>query len=186
MAAYLIDTNVLLAASAAVDKASDALKKRAMPMDLLQRREVFRWVNLFEVNSDAYLVLDEQGTIQGEYFDQLPFNQEARDQEYGILVWQQKWQTKKIYEVPIELDTSPHDLDRSAKLTPQLEAIVTQSDDRKWVAAAVSTKQYLEINPPIVYAAETDWFKLKEDLLNHDVHVTALLPSEWYEERIGD
>jgi hypothetical protein len=186
MAAYLIDTNVLMAASAAVHTASNDLKNRAMPMDLLLRRDVLRWVQLFETNPDAYLVLDEQGTIQSEYFAQLPFNEELRDQEYGILVWQEKYQTKKVHEVPIALDSQPHDLDRAAKLPPELEAIVKQSDDRKWVAAAVSTKQYLEINPPIVYAAETDWFKLKEDLLNHDVHVTALLPNDWYEQIVGD
>jgi hypothetical protein len=186
MAAYLIDTNVLMAASAAVDTASDALKKRSMPIDLLQRRDVLRWVKNFEMDLNAYLVLDEQGTIQSEYFDQLPFNEEQRDQEYGILVWQEKFQTKKVHEVPIDLASHPHDLDRAAKLPPALEAIVTQSDDRKWVAAVVSTKQYLEINPPIVYAAETDWFKLKDDLLTHDVHVTALLPNAWYEQRLGD
>ena len=83
-ARYVVDTNVLIAASAA-----DPVHPKdidATPADPTLRRRVWEWLSAFE-QSDSRLVLDGAGKIFEEYERKLGFN------DFGIQVVMHKFST---------------------------------------------------------------------------------------------
>lgn len=181
MARYLVDTNVMLAASAAFDTLS-LLAERAMPEEIEFRETIFQWLANFEA-SGHIIVLDEEGTIRDEYERNMPFNPAMQDQEYGMKVLQNKIDYLQVNYVPIDvLDANG---ERIALLSDELETIVHDRADRKWVASSQSTNILYEEIPPIVYGAETDWYVIEQALAEHDIHFERLLPDDWYEARIS-
>lgn len=177
---YLIDTNVMLAASAFFDDDS-ALAEDAMPLEFENRELVFNWLKEFEDSND-FMILDEEGLIREEYDKKMKYNQSMMNQEYGQQVLLIKQSQNQIEYVSIEVDPLSISTGRIAKLSEELEEIVHDSDDRKWVAASLSAQDYLETNPPIVYGAESDWFYITERLKPFNIEFLKLLPDEWYQQ----
>ena len=174
---FLIDTNVMLAASAINELSNVA--HRAMPQEIELRELVFDWLSEFE-QSDQHLVLDEAGLIQNEYDRNMPFN--WREQEYGLQVLQAKLDRNQVEFVPI--DTLEGNGEHIAVLTPAHEALVSDREDRKWVACALAAKIFFNVTPPIVYGAETDWFIAEKNLRAIGLCFKRLLPDSWYEARV--
>ena len=82
---YLVDTNVMLAASAVSELSNQAV--RAMPQEIELREMIYEWLADFDL-SDRRIVLDEEGLVRDEYERNMPFN--LREQEYGMQVLQSK------------------------------------------------------------------------------------------------
>jgi hypothetical protein len=174
MTAYLIDTNVLMAASAAYDQLCRR-RDHAMPLEPDLREQVLDWLTRFEKSPDRW-VLDEQQEIRQEYEDNLGFNPAMHAQEYGLQVLQSKWDRGQVEYVELE------------PLTHDILACVGDRADQKWVAAGIAFSILYDSVSPIVYAAETDWYLIERDpaklnpLNAVGIAFLRLLPDAWYDE----
>lgn len=175
---YLVDTNVMLAASA-VNELSN-LAVRAMPQEVELREQVFSWLSEFEATMDEIL-LDEEGLVRAEYERNMPFNMHG--QEYGMQVLQNKIDRNLAQYVPIE--TLEANGEHIAVLAPEHAAIVTDREDRKWVACALAALEYLDETAPVVYGAETDWYVAEQALRAIGMDFRRLLPEGWYQQRVA-
>lgn len=175
---YLIDTNVMLAASAVSELSGVA--SRAMPQELELRETIFEWLAEFD-QSGRRIVLDEEGLVRAEYERNMPFN--MREQEYGMQVLQSKIDKMLVEYVPINsLEANGEHI---AVLEPVHEIIVMDREDRKWVACALAAQILFDQVPPIVYGAETDWFIAEEKLMAIGLCFQRLLPDDWYTSRVA-
>ncbi len=104
-------------------------------------------------------------------------------QEYGMLVLQKKIDHLLVDHVPI--DTLEGNGEHIAVLDPAHEAIVTDREDRKWVACALAAQILFGESPAIVYGAETDWHIATMQLEAIGVCFHPLLPNDWYTSRVG-
>ena len=175
---YLVDTNVMLAASAVSELSNQAV--RAMPQEIELREMIYEWLADFD-QSDRRIVLDEEGLVRDEYERNMPFN--LREQEYGMQVLQSKLDRNLVDFVHI--DSLRANGEHIAVLAPAHEALVTDREDRKWVACALAAQVLFERMPPIVYGAETDWFIAEEQLGGIGLLFQRLLPDNWYISRVG-
>ena len=175
---YLVDTNVMLAASAVSDLSNLAV--RAMPQEIELREMIYVWLADFD-QSDRRIVLDEEGLVRAEYERNMPFN--LREQEYGMQVLQYKLDRNLADYVPI--DSLEANGEHIAVLDPAHEALVTDREDRKWVACALAAQILFDQVPPIVYGAETDWFIAEAQLRGIGICFQRLLPDDWYTSRVG-
>lgn len=178
MAMFLVDTNVMLAASAISELSNVAT--RAMPREIELRELVYDWLVDFD-QSDNRLVLDEIGLVLAEYERNMPYN--WQEQEYGMKVYQNKVDLMQVDQVLI--DTFEGNGEHIAVLDPAHEAIVTDREDRKWVACSLAALIMFGESPPIVYGAETDWHIARERLEAIGICVQPLLPSDWYKAKVG-
>lgn len=178
MARFLVDTNVMLAASAVSGLSSAAT--RAMPHEIELREMIYDWLVNFD-QSDDRIVLDDAGLVQAEYERNMPYN--WREQEYGMQVLQNKIDRMQMDSVPINsLEANGEHI---AVLDPTHEEIVTDREDRKWVACALAALELLGESPPIVYGAETDWYIATDRLKAIGVSVRSLLPPIWYQTKVA-
>lgn len=177
MAMFLVDTNVMLAASAISELSNVAT--RAMPHEIELREMVYEWLVAFD-QSDDCLVLDEVGLVRAEYERNMPYN--WREQEYGMRVLQSKIDRMQVDHVPI--DSVEGNGEHIAVLEPDHERIVTDREDRKWVACALAALILFGESPPIVYGAETDWHLAKAQLEAIGICFRPLLPPDWYHAKV--
>ena len=175
---YLVDTNVMLAASAVSELSNLAV--RAMPQEIELREIIYEWLAEFD-QSDRRIVLDEEGLVRDEYERNMPFN--LREQEYGMQVLQYKLDRNLADYVPI--DSLEANGEHIAVLDPAHEAVVTDREDRKWVACALAAQILFDQVPPIVYGAETDWFIAEAQLRGIGLSFQRLLPDDWYTSKVG-
>ncbi|WP_141562828.1 hypothetical protein [Pseudomonas sp. ICMP 8385] len=175
---YLVDTNVMLASSAVSEFSNLAV--RAMPQEIELREMIYKWLSDFD-QSDRRIVLDEEGLVLDEYERNMPFN--MHEQEYGMQVLQYKLDRNLADYVPI--DSLLANGEHIAVLDPAHEALVTDREDRKWVACALAAQILFDQVPPIVYGAETDWFVSEEQLKAIGLCFHKLLPDNWYTSRIA-
>ena len=175
---YLVDTNVMLAASAVSELSNLAV--RAMPQEIELRELIYEWLADFD-QSDRRIVLDEEGLVRDEYERNMPFN--LREQEYGMQVLQYKLDRNLADYVPI--DSLEANGEHIAVLDPAHEALVTDREDRKWVACALAAQILFDQVPPIVYGAETDWFIEEAQLRGIGLCFQKLLPDDWYTSKVG-
>ena len=84
---YIVDTNVLIAASAADPTHPKDID--ATPADPKLRLRVWQWLDAFQ-SSSSRMVLDLAGGIYGEYNNKLGFN------DFGIQVVMHKWSTAAV------------------------------------------------------------------------------------------
>lgn len=175
---YLVDTNVMLAASAVSELSNLAV--RAMPKEIELREVIYEWLAQFDL-SDHQIVLDENGLVFDEYERNMPFN--MREQEYGMKVLQSKLDRMLVEYVPI--DSLEANGEHIAVLDPNHELLVTDRADRKWVACALATKILFDQVPPIVYGAETDWFIAEKSLVEIGLCFQRLLPDAWYSSKVS-
>ncbi|XEI32421.1 hypothetical protein NMD14_17060 [Aeromonas veronii] len=175
---YLVDTNVMLAASAVSELSDQAV--RAMPREIELREMIYDWLSEFD-QSEQHIVLDEEGLVRDEYERNMPFN--LREQEYGMQVLQYKLDRNQAVYVPI--DSIEANGEHIAVLDPAHEELVTDREDRKWVACALAAQILFDQVPPIVYGAETDWFIAEEQLRGIGLYFQRLLPDEWYTSKVA-
>lgn len=148
-----------------------------MPHEPGLRQCVHDWLAAFDRSEDG-LILDESSLIMDEYERNLPFSQSLHHQEYALEVLQRKRDRGLIRYVPVKVIEANGE--RVAALPAELEQIVTDREDRKWIAAARATRKYLGFTAPIVYAAESDWFHVEEALRLYGIVFCRLLPDDWY------
>lgn len=162
----LLDTNVLIVASAADD--GSPFQPEATPIQEKQYREkVLRWLVAFETNADCHAVLDWDWHICGEYSNKLT------EQDYGWLALMAKKDRNEIVWVGLEVDRDGH-----AVLPDSLAADVTDLADRKMVAAVLAA-QTDGHSCKLVNACDTDWLDCADALKMAGIEAEHLLEHEW-------
>jgi len=146
---YVVDTNVLIAASAA-----DPIHPKdidATPDDPALRMRVWQWLDQFQA-SPSRMVLDSAMEIYNEYQHKLGFN------DFGIQVVIHKWSTAAVDMANVQYDEYGHGM-----LYPPLEAVIHDNADKKMVAAALDSLQQFG-EGCIAFAGDTDWHDWETDL----------------------
>ncbi|WP_018858532.1 hypothetical protein [Rhizobium sp. 42MFCr.1] len=160
---YVIDTNVLIAASAADPNNPKDID--ATPADPDRRMEVWDWLGAFE-KSESRLILDSDLKILEEYRNKLGFN------DYGIQVVIHKMSTAALDNVLVEYDASGHGV-----LPATLEAVVHDLEDRKMVAAALESHSSFG-EGCIAFAGDTDWHDWETELCAHALLLEPII-EDW-------
>lgn len=153
MADNLVDTNVLIVASAAVEPKYIDVSVDADGIDV-----VCTWLTKFRDDAARNLVLDDLWRIYEEY------NHKLNSQHFGLQVVHHKLQASLRTE-PVEYDSDGYGV------VPASLADVDNSD-RKFVAAALNDPATIEI----VYAVDRGWRRNEAALQAHKVVVVGLLP----------
>jgi len=164
---FVVDTNVLIAASSA-----DPIHPKdidATPEDPALRMRVWSWLKAFR-ESDDRLVLDLQGGIFGEYRNKLGFN------DFGIQVVMHKWSTCAVDDVVVEYDQGGHGV-----LPDSLSPVVLDLEDRKMVAACLEAIRLYEACR-IAFAGDTDWHDWETALAEHGVNLVPII-EDWSRQR---
>ena len=157
---YVVDTNVLIAASAADPTHPKDID--ATPDDLAERQKVWQWLDVFQ-KSESRLVLDLAGEIYNEYTNKLGFN------DFGVQVVMHKWSTAAVDNVDVAYDEHGHGV-----LQPPLLAVIRDNADKKMVAAALdSHRRYGE--GCVAFAGDTDWHDWEADLLANNVLLEPII-----------
>lgn len=167
---YVVDTNVLVAASAA-----DPVHPHdvgATPDDPLLRLQIWQWLDHFQ-QSDSRLVLDLAGEIFHEYQQKLGFN------DFGIQVVMHKWSTAAVDTVAVE-----YDVDGAAVLPPELAVVVHDMADRKMVAAALAALERFG-QTCVAFAGDTDWHDWEQALRAHHIELEPLIEA-WSRKKHAD
>jgi hypothetical protein len=164
---YVVDTNVLIAASAA-----DPLHPKdidATPSDPELRRQVWEWLRQFR-ESSARLVLDQQQEIYKEYRNKLNGN------DYGLQVV-----IHKLSTCATDIVSVAYDADGNARVPAPLEAVVHDLADRKLVAACLES---LRLHQPclIAFAGDTDWHDWEAALRAYGVELEPIIEA-WSRQR---
>ena len=160
---YVVDTNVLIAASAVV--ADSPAVRDATPQDPQLRMQVWEWLSAFQ-HSSKRLVLDGQGVIGREYANKLGFN------DFGRQVVMHKWSTCQVDQVDVLYDD-----DGNGFIDGPLQLIIHDPSDRKMVGAALEAIRVFG-ETAIANASDTDWYVWEVELLAAGVAVEQILP-EW-------
>jgi flavodoxin len=160
---YIVDTNVIYAASAAYP--SNPKDIDATPADPFLRMKIWQWLDEFDQGSSR-LILDYQHQIQKEYGNKL------RDDAFGIQVVLHKWDKQAVDLVSIE-----YDLDGHGVLTDTLKDVIHDNADKKMVAAALAS--YANFGQSCVaFAGDTDWHDWESSLADHNVELEPII-EEW-------
>lgn len=157
---YVVDTNVLIAASAA--DPSHPKDIDATPDDPTLRLLVWQWLDSFQA-SDSRMVLDRAGRIWEEYQHKLGFN------DFGIQVVIHKWSTAAVEDVDVAYDEAGHGV-----LPLDLMPVIHDLADRKMVAAALAA----ESPCPVAFAGDTDWHEWESVLQAQGVELLPLI-EDW-------
>ena len=157
---YVVDTNVLIAASAADPNHPTDID--ATPDDPELRMQIWKWLSEFQA-STSRMVLDSEQGIWTEYCKKLGFN------DFGIQVVQHKWDTGAVDSVEVAYDKNSHGV-----LKSPLRALIHDKEDRKMVAAALDAhEKYGE--GCVAFAGDTDWHDWEDDLLANDVLLEPII-----------
>jgi hypothetical protein len=160
---YVVDTNVLIAASAADPAHPKDID--ATPADPSLRIRVWEWLYTFQ-SSSSRMVLDQTGAIFSEYRNKLGFN------DFGIQVVMHKWSTAAVDLVQVDYDKHGYGV-----LQPPLLSIIHDEADKKMVAAALdSHKKYGE--GCVAFAGDTDWHDWEKDLEEHHILLEPII-EDW-------
>ena len=160
---YVVDTNVLIAASAADPQQPKDID--ATPSDPSLRLQVWEWLDQFR-SSDARLILDTDSKIYDEYTNKLGFN------DFGIQVVMHKWSTAATDGVLVH-----YDADGNGVLPASLAPVIHDLADRKMVAAAMEATRVFGV-APIAFAGDTDWHEWEDILLRHGIELEPLI-EQW-------
>ena len=167
--ARLVDTNVLIVASAA-DEGSPFGAEATPIEEAALRQQVFDWLEAFVTDPTRHAVLDVDWHVCGEYRHKLT------EQDYGWLVMMHKMDRGEVVWVDVLLNK-----DGNAVLPPELAQAVTDLADRKMVAAALAALDAGNATR-ITNAADTDWIDCQQALLAVGLKVENLLP-DWLQAR---
>lgn len=167
---YVVDTNVLIAASAADPAHPKDID--ATPQDADLRMEVWRWLSAFK-DSPCQLVLDIEGRIFQEYRNKLGFN------DFGIQVVMDKWSRCQVSDVSVSYDEHGHGI-----LPSTLQPTIHDLADRKMVAACLGAIE-LYNGCMIAFAGDTDWHEWEVALQEHGVELEPIIEA-WPRQRYED
>ena len=157
---YIVDTNVLIAASAADPQHPKDID--ATPADPELRLRVWQWLDAFH-SSSSRMVLDLAGGIYSEYNNKLGFN------DFGIQVVMHKWSTAAVDDVPVDYDADGHGV-----LPDALALVVHDAADKKMVAAALAAHA-LYGEGCVAFAGDTDWHDWEVDLAQQQVLLEPII-----------
>lgn len=160
---YVVDTNVLIAASAA-----DPLHPKdidATPDDPSMRLIVWKWLDEFDTGPSR-IVLDASGRIFKEYGNKLGFN------DFGIQVVMNKWDTIAVDLVDVAYDSYGDGI-----IPEELEPVIHDRADRKMVAAALESKRVFG-EGCVAFAGDTDWHEWEDVLLQRGLILEPVI-EEW-------
>lgn len=160
---YVVDTNVLIAASAADPVHPKDIN--ATPDDPALRLVVWNWLNDFQL-STSRLVLDLAGKIYEEYGHKLGFN------DFGIQVIIEKWSTAAVDNVDVRYDQNGHGV-----LPDLLDPIIHDAADKKMVAAALAAHERFGAGC-IAFAGDTDWHDWESVLREHHLLLEPII-EQW-------
>ena len=167
--ARLVDTNVLIVASAA--DAGSPFGAEATPIEeAALRQQVFDWLEAFVADTTRHAVLDVDWHVCGEYRHKLT------EQDYGWLAMMHKMDRGEVVWVDVLLDKNDN-----AVLPPELAEAVTDLADRKMVAAALAALDAGHACQ-ITNAADTDWIDCQQALHAVGLEMENLLP-DWLQAR---
>lgn len=160
--AHVVDTNVLIVASAADD--GSPFRPEATPVEEAGlRAKVLDWLLAFEQDAARHAVLDWDWLICTEYTNKLS------EQDYGWLALMAKKDRNEVVWVGLEADA-----DGSATLPRALARAVTDLADRKMVAAVLAA-QAAGHSCRLVNACDTDWLDCGDALAAQEVVIEHLL-----------
>jgi hypothetical protein len=159
-ARYVVDTNVLIAASAADPTHPKDID--ATPEDPSLRKQVWEWLDSFNT-SPSRLVLDTEMKIFDEYQNKLGFN------DFGIQVVINKWSTAATDDVTVS-----YDADGYGVLPASLTAVIHDLADRKMVAAALEATSLYGV-APVAFAGDTDWHGWEDELTKYGVELHPII-----------
>lgn len=163
--ARVVDTNVLIVASAADD--GSPFRPESTPVqEAALRDKVLDWLQRFEADPERHAVMDYDWVICGEYQNKLT------EQDYGFLAMMSKRDRNEVVWIGVELDADGH-----AILEDELTAAVTDLADRKMVAGALAA-QADGLKCKLVNACDTDWIDCAEALAKSGIEVRHIL-EEW-------
>ena len=160
---YVVDTNVLIAASAA-DPVSPA-DIDATPQDPLVRHRIWQWLDEFQA-SDSRLVLDDGQDIYDEYRHKLGFN------DFGIQVVMHKWSTAAVETVNLEPEDGGY-----RTLPDEVRVAMHDLADHKMAAAAYVAENTIG-TCPVAFAGDTDWHGWEEVLSKHGINLEPVI-EDW-------
>ena len=167
---YVVDTNVLIAASAADQNNPKSID--ATPVEPALRLQILQWLDDFQ-SSSSRMVLDRANRIYDEYKNKLGFN------DFGIQVVMHKWSTAAVDNVDVDYDEHGHGV-----LQPPLSAVIHDNADKKMVAAALdSHRQYGE--GCVAFASDTDWHEWENHLQQHNVLLEPII-EEWSRQKSAE
>lgn len=152
MTDHVVDTNVLLVASAA--HPFSPFGGSDLPTDLQAR--VFEWLAAFRSDGDREMVWDDRFKIYEEYRNKLT------DQDYGMQVVTEKMTTARF--VPV-------DYDGNGDGVVPAEFANFDPSDRKLLAALLLDKA----QSSLVNATDTDWLEIEAELESAGATVVHLL-----------
>ncbi len=166
---YVIDTNVLIAASAA-----DPLAKGlgdTTPSEPEYQEKVLRWLQAFE-QSPARMVVNfhKEHGIDAEYHGCL------NGSHYGMQVYEWKLTQSLFDNVDLSFDAHGH-----AHLPAGWEVTIHDRADRKMVAAGFAARDE-HGSCAIAFASDTDWHAWQEALERAGLCIEPVIP-EWSEPR---
>jgi hypothetical protein len=160
---YVVDTNVLIAASAADPNSPRDIS--ATPEDPNLRLKIFEWLSNFQAG-ESRMVLDGAMKIYDEYEKKLDYG------HFGILVVVTKWNKAQVDNVDVS-----YDLDENGVVPDSLENVIHDRADRKFVAAALASHSKFE-EGCIAFAGDTDWHDWETALSDHQIILEPII-EEW-------
>lgn len=166
-ARYVVDTNVLIAASAADPEHPKDID--ATPPDPSLRRRVWQWLDAFQ-SGPSRLVLDRAGKIFEEYNQKLGFN------DFGIQVVMHKWSAAEVDDVDVAYDRNEHGI-----LPGTLAPIIHDAADRKMVAAALASDTAFG-EGCVAFAGDTDWHDWEHHLMKYRIILEPIIEA-WSREK---
>ena len=170
MGDHIIDTNVLLVASA--QHPGSPFKDSGVPAE--QQQNVFNWLMTFRKDGQRKVVLDQFFRIWEEYHHKMT------GQDIGLLVVTEKLQLGLVRFVDVAYDRHGHGC-----LPPKLEKVVKDPSDRKFVATAL-----IDLSDggqsTIINAVDSDWCDWEDALRRHGITVRHLIDDlyrDWQRKR---
>jgi hypothetical protein len=171
---HVIDTNVLLVASAA--HAASPFAPDATPVqESVLRKKVLDWLIAFET-SERQIVLDYEWIIVDEYKG-VNRRDKLTEQDYGLQVVLQMSSTNRVNWFQLESEPDGRTRIRHAALDP----VVTDHADRKMIAGVLAGGGRTG-GCTLVNSCDTDWYDWQAELEAADVYVEQLIP-EWCQEK---
>ena len=164
MADCIIDTNVLLVASAC-DPGSHFDDSGHVPAK--KQMVVLDWLKAFRKDGSRCIVLDQSMNRKGSIWKE--YHHKMSGQDYGLMVIVEKLQSCQVRFLDIMYDSHDNGL-----LPASLE--ILDPSDRKFVAVALMDKAQGG-SSLIVNAIDSDWEKCKGELGSLGIHVEQILDS---------
>jgi hypothetical protein len=155
VARWVVDTNVLIVASAADPSSPFAQTGTHVP--IVEQEAVFRWVQALRKEPDDVVVIDmPHRLIPGEYANKL-----SKD-DYGRRVMMEKLSRGECEFAEVDKDVDGHGV-----ILGDAGAKIFDLQDRKMVAAAEAS------GAPIANACDTDWCQLEQEGVLAELNVTV-------------